>query len=128
MFTLFRLKWLLGLIAMFAFLSNFTYIAYLRRENARLKADLTRTSETLYRCYRENQYLLKELKLEYKKYQAKISHLLRLANKPPKVIHIPEVIVKRVYVTPRECRQMAQMIDEFIQIQKAQQKAEKEQK
>jgi len=119
-FALLRAKWFLGIIAVFFFFSNFTYIAYLRRENARLKADLTKTNETLYQCHQENLVLSKELRLQHRKYQAKINKLLKLVNKPPNTIYVPRIITKKVYITPKECQQMAIMIDEFIKIQKEQ--------
>ena len=116
--TLLRAKWFLGIIAVLLVLSNFTYIAYLRRENARLKTDLTRTSEALYQCSQENQALSNELTMQIRKYQAKVRHLLKLANRPHKVIKVPKIIVKKIYITSQECQQMAIMIDEFIRLQK----------
>lgn len=111
-------KWFFyGLISLIVITFLF-YFNHLREENARLKADLARINESLYSCQQANLELTKELKIQTKKYQAKVAELLRLANKPPKVIYIPKVITKKVYVTPKECQQMAIMIDEFIKLQK----------
>jgi|GEM_PF-2311353 len=119
LFAFLRNKVFIIVVIFFLAFANLAYISYLKQENSRLKADLSRISESLYSCQQANLELTKELKIQTKKYQAKVAELLRLANKPPKIIRIPQVIERKVYVTPRECRQMAQMIDEFIQLQKA---------
>jgi len=119
-FALLRAKWFLGIIAVFFVFSNFTYIAYLRQENSRLKADLAKINEALYQCHQENLALSKELQLQHRKYQAKINKLLKLASKPPKVIKVPQVITKKVYITNEDCQRMCIMLDKFIKIQKEQ--------
>jgi cell shape-determining protein MreC len=106
---------------LFFFFSLFFYLHHLRSEVKWLKSELARTNEELYSCQQTNVELTKELKLQAQKYKRKVAHLLKLANKPPKVIKIPQIIEKKIYVTPKECKQMALMIDEFIQKQKKEQ-------
>ena len=113
-----RPKLVLKALALLATFSLFFYLHHLRFEVKWLKSELARTNEELYSCHQTNIELTKELKLQTQKYKRKVAHLLKLANKPPKVIRIPQIIEKKIYVTPKECRQMALMIDEFIQKQK----------
>ena len=113
----FVLRWILFL-GVFIFV---LYFLHLKDEVQRLKTELALTNEKFISCYQTNQELTKELKLQHKKYQAKINKLLKLANKPPKIIKIPKVITKKVYITPKQCQQMAIMIDEFVKAQEKKQ-------
>ena len=120
LFAFLRNKVFIIVVIFFLAFANLAYISYLKQENSRLKADLARISESLYSCHQENLALSKELQLQHRKYQAKINKLLKLASKPPKVIKVPQVITKKVYITNEDCQRMCIMLDKFIKIQKEQ--------
>jgi len=96
----------------------FISIKKLQHDNNRLKKENILLKEKINVCQKENERLAKELVLQDKKYKEKMNKLLKIANKPVKVIEIPKIITKRVYITPKECKQMAIMIDEFIDIKR----------
>ena len=119
-FLMFRgiYKWLFfGLIALAIGIAGF-YFYSIKQEKDRLEKEVFYLEKQLKVCKKANADLVKQIQIQQKKYQAKINELLKLANEKPKIIEIPKVITKKVYVTPKECQQMAIMIDEFIKLQK----------
>jgi len=115
-------KWLFyGLIVLLigAFGS---YFYYLKQKSDKLEKQVFYLEKQLADCKKVNADLVKELQVQQQKYQAKVNKLLKLINKKPKVIKIPKVITKRVYVPTEDCQKMAIMIDEFIKIQKEKEK------
>jgi len=107
----------LGIILSICFISIFIFIIHkvnkLEKENYLL-------SKQIHNCQVINKKLSETLILQEEKYKKKINELLKLANKPPKIIKIPKVITKKIYITNKECKQMAIMIDKFIQMHKGQ--------
>ncbi len=115
-------KWLFyGLIVLLigAFGS---YFYYLKQKSDKLEKQVFYLEKQLADCKKVNADLVKELQVQQQKYQAKVNKLLKLINKKPKVIKIPKVITKKVYVPAEDCQKMAIMIDEFIKIQKEKEK------
>ena len=111
-------KWLFyGLIG-FMVISFFLYFNHLRKDNAKMKQELYLLKNQLATCKKANAELTQQIELDRRKYKKKIAQLLKEANKPPKVIEIPKIIEKPVYVPTEDCQKMAIMIDEFIKIQK----------
>ena len=111
-------KWLFyGLIAIIIGAGIF-YLNLLRKENLKLEKKVFYLEKKLEACQKANADLINQIQIQHEKYQKKIDKLLKLANKKPKIIEIPKIITKEVYVTPKECKQMAIMIDEFIKKQK----------
>ena len=111
-------KWLFyGLVAIIIGAGIF-YLNLLRKENLKLEKKVFYLEKKLEACQKANADLINQIQIQHETYQKKIDKLLKLANKKPKVIEIPKVITKEVYVTSKECKQMAIMIDEFIKKQK----------
>lgn len=109
----------LGLIGLV--LVNPFYIHYLRTQNNKLKTELQKTTYTLKSCQATNEMLMKELAVQKEEYQKKVSKLLK-QQKPVRVIEVPKVVDKDVKVEPEECKKMVIMIDEFLRIEKEEQK------
>ncbi len=101
-----------------AFLTSLSYALYLRHLVLNLEKENYYLKTKLEELTKENSELTKQITLQRQKYEKKIAKLLKLANKPTKVIKVPKIITKKIYITPKECRQMAQMIDEFIEIER----------
>jgi len=115
-------KWLFyGLIVLLigAFGS---YFYYLKQKSDKLEKQVFYLEKQLADCKKVNADLVKELQVQQQKFQAKVNKLLKLINKKPKVIKIPKVITKKVYVPAEDCQKMAIMIDKFIKIQKEKEK------
>jgi len=111
-------KWLFyGLIG-FMVISFLLYFNHLRKDNAKMKQELYLLKNQLATCKKANAELTQQIELDRQKYKKKIAQLLKEANKPPKVIEIPKIVEKPVYVPTEDCQKMAIMIDEFIKIQK----------
>ena len=111
-------KWLLyGLIGM-AIVSFLFYFNHLRKNNVQMRQKIFYLEKQLQTCQKSNAELTKYIEVQQKKYERKVSELLKKANRPPKVIEIPKIIEKPVYVPAEDCQKMAIMIDEFIKIQK----------
>jgi len=98
------------------------YIHHLKTQNSKLRTELLKTSYTLETCQATNEMLMKELVVQKEEYQKKVSKLLKQAQKPVRVIEIPQVIEGDVKVEPEECKKMVIMIDEFLKIEKGEQK------
>jgi len=115
-------KWLFyGLIALLIGILG-SYFYYLKVKSDKLEKQVFYLEKQLADCKKVNADLVKELQVQQQKYQAKVNKLLKLINKKPKVIKIPKVITKKVYVPAEDCQKMAIMIDEFIKIQKEKEK------
>jgi len=111
-------KWLFyGLIG-FIIISFLLYFNHLRKDNVKMKQELYLLKNQLATCQKANAELTQQIELDRRKYKKKIAQLLKEANKPPKVIEIPKIIEKPIYVPTEDCQKMAIMIDEFIKIQK----------
>ena len=83
-----------------------------------MKQRIFHLEKQLQACQKANAELTEYMKVQQERYEKKISELLKKANQPPKVIEIPKIIEKPVYVPAEDCQKMAIMIDEFIKIQK----------
>jgi len=115
-------KWLLyGLIGM-AIVSFLFYFNHLRKDNVQMRQKIFYLEKQLQVCQKSNAELAKYIEVQQKKYERKVSELLKKANRPPKVIEIPKIIEKPVYIPVRDCQKVAIMIDEFIKIQKEKKK------
>ncbi|RKX61956.1 MAG: hypothetical protein DRP34_04915 [Thermodesulfobacteriota bacterium] len=111
-------KWLFyGLIG-FIIISFLLYFNHLRKDNVKMKQELYLLKNQLATCQKANAELTQQIELDRQKYKKKIVQLLKEANKSPKVIEIPKIVEKPVYVPTEDCQKMAIMIDEFIKIQK----------
>lgn len=108
-----------GVFIGFVFVGLLVYAQSLRNSNIEMKREIDRLTAELKNCVKTNSELMQEMKKQEEDYQKRINNLLRLANKPVRVIEIPKVIEKPVYITNEECQKMGAMIDEFIKIQKA---------
>jgi len=115
-------KWLLcGLVGV-AIVSFLFYFNHLRKDNIQMKQRIFHLEKQLQACQRANAELTEYMKVQQRKYERKISELLKKANQPPRVIGIPKIIEKPVYISAEDCQKMAIMIDEFIEIQKEKRK------
>ena len=115
-------KWFFyGVIGLLAGLLLF-YSNHLRKDNMKMKQEIFYLKKQLQVCQRANAELTQQIQLQHEKYERKINELLKKANKPPKVIEIPKIIEKPVYISTKDCQKMAIMIDEFIKIQKEKKK------
>ncbi len=97
------------------------FLAYCRSlivSNSEMKREIRRLNTELIECKKLNSQLVEQIKVQDEKYQERVQKLLKLASKPVKVIEIPKVIEKPVYITNEECQKMGVMIDEFIRVQK----------
>lgn len=112
-------KILIGVVIGFVFVGLLVYVQSLRSSNMEMKQEIDRLTAELKICVKTNSELMQEMKKQEEDYQKRINSLLRLANKPVRVIEIPKVIEKPVYITNEECQKMGVMIDEFIKEQKA---------
>lgn len=65
-------------------------------------------------CQNENNKLSKIIKANQTKYEKRVNELLKIANKPVKIIKIPRIVYKEVKITPKECKQICLMIDDFL--------------
>ena len=111
-------RWLFcGLIGV-AIVFLLFYFNYLHKDNIQMKQRIFHLEKQLQACQKANAELTEYMKVQQKRYEKKISELLKKANQPPKVIEIPKIIEKPVYVPAEDCQKMAIMIDEFIKIQK----------
>jgi len=106
------------LFPLFVFIFLSFYTLHLKHLVSKLEKENYYLKNKLEELIKENSALTKQISLQKQKYEKKIAKLLKLASKPPKVIKVPKVITKKIYITPKECRQMAQMIDEFIEIER----------
>ena len=111
-------KWLFYSLIGFMVISFLLYFNHLRKDNVKMKQELYLLKNQLATCQKANAELTQQIELDRRKYKKKIAQLLKEANKPPKVIEIPKIIEKPVYVPTEDCQKMAIMIDEFIKIQK----------
>lgn len=100
----------------------------LKSKIVKLENENTKIHKLLDNYILENNKLKKEIVLQKEKYEKDINKLLKIANKKPKVIYIPKVITKKVYVTKKECEQMCLMIDKFIEIEKGSKKGKENEK
>lgn len=116
LFANWRLILILG--SVFLIVSGLTYCNHLRFSNAKMKQEINRLNVELKECKKVNSQLIEQIKVQEEKYQEKVNRLLKIANKPVKVIEIPKVIEKPVYITNEDCQKMGVMIDEFMRIQK----------
>jgi len=115
-------KWFFyGVIGLLAGLLLF-YSNHLRKDNMKMKQEIFYLKKQLQVCQRANAELTQQIQLQHENYERKINELLKKANKPPKVIEIPKIIEKPVYISTKDCQKMAIMIDEFIKIQKEKKK------
>jgi len=115
-------KWFFyGVIGLLAGLLLF-YSNHLRKDNMKMKQEIFYLKKQLQVCQRANAELTQQIQFQHEKYERKINELLKKANKPPKVIEIPKIIEKPVYISTKDCQKMAIMIDEFIKIQKEKKK------
>ncbi len=87
-----------------------------------MKEEIKKLSVELAECQKINSQLIGEIKLNEEKYQQKIKNLLKIANKPLKVIEIPKIIEKPVEITNEDCQKMGKMIDEFYKVEKDEEK------
>jgi len=94
------------------------YSIHLYKDNGRMKQKIFYLEKQLQACQKSNAELTKYMNIQQKRYERKVSELLKKANRPPKVIEIPKIIEKPVYIPAEDCQKMAIMIDEFIKIQK----------
>jgi len=92
--------------------------SHLAHQNTKLKTQIEQLKVNYESCQQANEELAKNIQLQQEQYQKKVAQLLRKAQKPPKVIEVPNIIEKTVYVTNEDCQKMAAMIDEFIKIQR----------
>ena len=111
-------KWLFYSLIGLLIVTFLLYFNHLRKENAQIKKELYLLKNQLAICQKANAELTQQIELDRQKYKKKIAQLLKEANKPPKVIEIPKIIEKPIYVPTEDCQKMAIMIDEFIKIQK----------
>jgi len=115
-------KWLLcGLVGV-AIVSFLFYFNHLRKDNMQMKQRVFHLEKQLQACQKANAELAEYMKVQQERYEKKISELLKKANQPPKVIEIPKIIEKPIYIPAKDCQKMAIMIDEFIKIQKEKRK------
>jgi len=115
-------RWLFcGLIGV-AIVSFLFYFNHLRKDNIQMKQKIFYLEKQLQACQKANAELTEYMKVQQKRYEKKISELLKKANQPPKIIEIPKIIEKPVYVPAEDCQKMAIMIDEFIKIRKERKK------
>lgn len=110
-------RWIFCGILVLSIICFLAYFNHLRKMNKELKKQVQQFSFQLKACQETNAELIRNIEEQQEKYQKKVSELLKKANKPPKVIEVPRVIEKPVYVTDEECKKMAIMIDEFIKLQ-----------
>jgi len=111
-------KWLFyGLIGV-VIVSFLLYFNHLYKDNIQMKQRIFYLEKQLQTCQKANMELVEYMKIQRRRYEKKINELLKKANQPPKVIEIPKIIEKPVYVPAEDCQKMAIMIDEFIKIQK----------
>ncbi len=89
-----------------------------------MKEEIKRLKVELNECQKVNSQLVSEIKLNEERYQEKIKKILKIANKPIKVIEIPRIIEKPVPISDEDCQKMGKMIDEFIEVKKNEGKAE----
>lgn len=114
---------LMGFLLVFLF-GFFMYFNHLRISNAKMKEEIKRLKVELNECQKVNSQLVSEIKLNEERYQEKIKKILKIANKPIKVIEIPRIIEKPVPISDEDCQKMGKMIDEFIEVKKNEGKAE----
>jgi len=113
-------KWLIcGLIGVIIVVFLF-YFNHLRRNNVQMKQELYLLKNQIQACKKVNAELIQQIELDRQKYQKKIAKLLKEAHKPIKIIEVPKIIEKKVYITNEDCQKMAIMIDRFIEIQREQ--------
>jgi len=114
---LIQLDWVkyavIGIACLF-FVGLLAYCKHLRAVNGELKEKLFVAEQNLKTCKETNEALSKEIVLQQEKYQKKVADLLKKAQRPVKVIEIPKVIDRPVYVTDEECKKMGIMIDEYL--------------
>lgn len=87
---------------------------HLHTANRQLKVQLKNLQTQLQTCQDNYSQLLSQVELDRKTYQEKLRELLKEARKPPKVITIPKVIERPIYISDEDCKKMGVMIDEAI--------------
>lgn len=87
-------------------------------ENIKFKSQIQQLQTDLKSCQIANEELTKAIAIQKEQYQKKVAELIKNAQKPVKIIEIPKVIEKPVYIPTEDCQKMGVMIDEFIKIQK----------
>lgn len=87
---------------------------HLHTANRQLKAQLKQLQSQLQTCQENYSRLLSQVELDRKAYQDKLQELLKEARKPSKVITIPKVIEKPIYISDEDCKKMGVMIDEAL--------------
>ena len=85
-----------------------------------MKQELYLLKNQIQACKKVNAELTQQIELDRQKYQKKIAKLLKEAHKPIKIIEVPKIIEKKVYITNKDCQRMCIMIDRFIEIQREQ--------
>ncbi len=107
------------IIAVLIFISSLVfYTKYLYFKNLELSSKLNECQIELDERSKELNNVTRELNLQIELYRKKVSSLLKKANKPVRVIEIPKVVVKKIYIPTDDCKKMAIMIDNFIKINK----------
>ncbi len=91
-------------------------ITSLENKNLQLKAELTQAQLNFDTCQKSYQRLLKKVTIQEAKYRKKIAELLKKAQKPVKVIEVPKIIEKPIYVPSEDCKKMAIMINQFSEV------------
>ena len=111
-------KWLFYAFVGILVLIIVWYFNNLRKENPILKQKISVLTTQYEACQRANAELTKQIETQYSEYQKKVEKLLKEASKPPKVIEIPTIIEKPIYIPTEDCQKMGVMIDNFIKLQK----------
>ncbi len=87
---------------------------HLHKANRQLEVQLKNLQTQLHTCQDNHSSLLSQVELDRKTYQEKLKELLKEARKPAKVITIPKVIERPIYISDEDCKKMGVMIDEAI--------------
>ncbi len=98
----------------FAFLLTGFKLLYDRQAFLKQQEQLKDTQKQLQICQENLQLISQQVELDRKAYQDKLQELLKQSRKQVKVITIPKVIEKHIYISDEDCKKMGVMIDEAL--------------
>lgn len=107
-----RDKLLLAFLLLSLILSFIVF--YDRQTMKRQENQIKQLQTQLQSCQENYSSLLSQVELDRKKYEDKLKDLLKEARKSPKVITIPKVIERSIYISDEDCKKIGVMIDEAI--------------